>query len=391
MRRKPLHFMMLHLLLWVGLLQPDGFVEHTLVKHEYGFKPIQHFVVGNNVVVVADGGQLQQNSVSHTMSYVADCFIKIQIKDICVCAAPDQKFYSCTRNDWVGARALHVSEQLLCGSGNVVSVDAVEMVHKQQRMHAFTVDTSHIFCVTPYEIIAHNVEPVSMVGTATIVLPALTTACPPAGIVAGVAWGILGCVMFCKHRKAHRYELQHKGCFSPESRNGTTTPIASGCYEPVQNVPIVCDIKAGKEDLPTKLVHEIPENNVDKGCEFPIHVEQPILHHAATIQTDGDENRHYEGPWYNRTEDWVKEFKHKDKLGRTDHFNQGKRLFKVLKKIEDSDALKKGDYVVVDALHNDHLEVYDGSRNWKCVANFDGTKNEQKTQQAKRTLRHRAF
>src|SRR5579863_8398265 len=266
-RKKSLYFLLLHSLLWIGLLQPDGFAEHTLVRYEHGFKSIQQFVVGNNVVVVADGGQLQPYSITQTMSYVADSFVKIQIKDICVCAAPDQKFYSCTRNDWVSAQALHVSEQLLCGSGNVVCIDAVEMVHKQQRMHTFSVDTSHIFCVTPYEIIAHNIDPVSTAGTAV-----LTAICPPAGIAATVgqvvAWGVLGCIMFCKHRKAHKYELQHKGCFSPESRNGVITPVATGCYQPVQNVPIVCDIKAGNPDLPTKLIHEIPKDiGMDKSCE----------------------------------------------------------------------------------------------------------------------------
>ncbi len=380
------------MLLWFGLLQPDGFAEHTLVKYEYGFKPIQQFIVGNNVVVVAEGGQLQQNSISHTMSYVADCFIKIQIKDICVCAAPDQKFYSCTRNDWVNAQALHVSEQLLCGSGNIVSVDAVEMVHKQQKMHAFTVETSHIFCVTPYEIIAHNVDPVFTMGTATATL---AVACPPAGIAAavvqGVAWTVLGCVMFCKHRKAHRYELQHKGCFSPESRNGTTAPIATGCYEPVQNVPIVCDIKAGKADLPTQFVHEIPETNVDKGCQFPIHVEQPVTHHAATTQTENGENKRYEGPWYNRTEDWIKEHpfgqKIKDYLERTEHINQGKRVFRVTRKIEGCDGFNKGDFVVIDGLHNDHLEVFNKRGKWIRVANFDGTINHEKTTQGEKDQR----
>jgi hypothetical protein len=383
-RKKSLYCMILHLLLWMGLLQPDGFAAHTLVKHEYGFKAIQHFVVGNNVVVVADGGQLQPYSVTHTMSYVADCFIKIQIKDICVCAAPNQKFYSCTRNDWVSAHALQISEQLLCGSGNIVAVDAVEIVHKQQKMHTFTVETSHIFCVTPYEIIAHNID--SAV-TPTIVL---TLACPPAGIAAavcqGVAFGILGCVMFCKHRKAHKYELQHRGCFSPESRNDT--PTVTGCYEPVQNVPVVCDIKAGKADLPTKLVHEVPKDPVDKGCAFPIIVENSELYHAATTQTDVAENKHYNGPWYNRTEDWLKEFEHKSKLERSIYINQGKRAFKVLKDIEGCDGFKKGYYVVIDALHNDHLEVFGKDKEWKHVANFDGTKNAKKTEQGKNEPRN---
>jgi hypothetical protein len=375
-------FTFLFVLLWVGLLQPDGFAELTLVKTYGGFKPIEHFIVGNHVVVVANGGQLQPYSITHTMSYVADCFIKIQIKDICVCAAPNQKFYSCTRNDWVSAQALRVSEQLLCGSGNVVTVDAVETVYKQQKMHAFTVETRHIFCVTPYEIIAHNIDPISTAGTAV-----LSVACPPAGIAAavaqGVAWTVLGCVMYCKHRKAHKYELQHRGCFTPESRHGTTASVASGCYQPVQEVPLVCDIRAGKLDLPTKLVHEIPVSNVDQGCAFPIHAEKPELHNAATIQTDCDASKRYEGPWYNRTEDWVKEFEHKDKLERSDYVNQGKRAFKVLKNVEVCDGFKKGDFVVIDALHNDHLEVFGKDKEWKHVANFDGTKNIKKTEQGK--------
>ena len=378
---------MLHVLLWVGLLQPDGFAESTLVRTHEGFKPIEQFVVGNRVVVVAEGGQLQPYSIARTMSYVADCFIKIQIKDICVCAAPDQKFYSCTRNDWVSARALHVSEQLLCGSGNIVCVDAVEMVHKKQKMYAFTVETSHIFCVTPYEVIAHNIDPVSTAGTAV-----LSVVCPPAGIAAAIgqvaALGILGYVMFCKHRKSHKYEAQHHGCFFPESGNGVSAPVATGCYQPVQEVPIVCGIKAGKLDLPTQLVHEIPKDiGLAQGCAFPIHIEQPILHHAATTQTDGVENKRYEGPWYNRTEDWIKEFEYKDKLERSGYINQGKRAFEVLKNIEGCDGFEKGDFVVIDGLHKDHLEVFGKDKKWKNVANFDGSLNIEKTEQGAKTPR----
>ena len=382
---------MLHVLLWVGLLQPDGFAELTLVRTHEGFKPIEQFVVGNRVVVVAEGGQLQPYSIARTMSYVADCFIKIQIKDICVCAAPDQKFYSCTRNDWVSARALHVSEQLLCGSGNIVCVDAVEMVHKKQKMYAFTVETSHIFCVTPYEVIAHNIDPVSTAGTAV-----LSVVCPPAGIAAAIgqvaALGILGYVMFCKHRKSHKYEAQHHGCFFPESGNGVSAPVATGCYQPVQEVPIICDIKAGKLDLPTKLVHEIPENNIDKGCEFPIYAEKPVLHESAAKQSVSDENKRYDGPKYNRTEDWIKEHpvgqKAQNKLERTNDVIQGKRIFKVIKKIDGCNAFKKGDYIVIDALHNDHLEVYGSDKEWKCVANFDGNINEKKTIQGQQERRY---
>ena len=116
------------------------------------------------------------------------------------------------------------------------------------------------------------------------------------------------------------------------------------------------------------------------------------MHHAATKQVESEnKEKRYDGPKYNRTEDWIKEHsfgkKIKEWLQRTDYTNQGKRAFKILKDIEGCNGLKKGDYVVVDALHNDHLEVFDKYKEWKHVANFDGTKNEKKTEQAKQKPR----
>jgi filamentous hemagglutinin len=55
----------------------------------------------------------------------------------------------------------------------------------------------------------------------------------------------------------------------------------------------------------------------------------------------------------------------------------------VIKRIDDCDGFKKGDYVVVDAMHKDHLEVFDKNEKWIAVANFDGTKNEKKTEQGR--------
>jgi hypothetical protein len=386
--KKSLHFFVFHCLLWVGLLQPDGFAEHTLVRYKHGLKPIEQFIVGNHVVVVTHGGKLQPYSIAQTMSYVAHYFIKIQIKDICVCAAPDQKFYSCSRQDWVSARSLQVSEPLLCGNGKIVYVDAVETVHKQQQMHTFSLETNHIFCVTPYEILAHNIEPVAT--TAGTV--ALTVACPPAGIALAVGQvvglGVLACVMYCKHRSNSRTQIKNDGCFTPDSRN--TTPIITGCHHPISDVPVVCDIRAGQADLPTKLVHEVPEQVRDTGCVFPAERQQPLLHNAAATQTEVDKKR-YDGPTYHRTEDWVKEHpfgqKIKDCLERSMYVNQGKRAFEVLEDIEGFDGFKKGDFIVIDALHKDHLEVFGSNLKWKQVANLDGTKNIKKTEQGSKENR----
>jgi hypothetical protein len=74
-------------------------------------------------------------------------------------------------------------------------------------------------------------------------------------------------------------------------------------------------------------------------------------------------------------------------LERSTYTNQGKRAFKVIENIENCKGFKKGDYIVVDALHKDHLEVFGKDRKWKSVANFYGAKNIEKTNQGKREPR----
>jgi len=50
-------------------------------------------------------------------------------------------------------------------------------------------------------------------------------------------------------------------------------------------------------------------------------------------------------------------------------------------------GLKKSDYVVVDAMHHDHLEVFDKKGRWIQVANFDGSQNKTKTEQGQKETR----
>lgn len=381
------------LVFWITLLQSDGFAELTMVRTQQGYKPIELFRIGDYAVLVADGGQLKPYSITHTMSYVADCFIKIQIKDICVCAAPNQKFFSCTRNEWVSANALKISEQLLCGSGKTIEVSAVETVHKRQRMHTFSVQTSHVYCVTPYEIIAHNIDPVC-----TVPLIALSAACPPAAAVVAApvaVCSLLSCIMFCLHKRSQRNTVNNNGCFSPDIQlQQSKMPNVKGCYHSVPECPVVCDIKVGKETEITKITPYInPEAGKDDiKYVFPIAEQEKITsHHMAQTQNDCDESKRYAGPWYNRTEDWIKEYpfgqKIKKSLERSGYINQGKRAFEVLENVEGCNGFQKGDYVVIDAMHKDHLEVFGKDRKWKNVANFDGTFNTEKTKQGSNDAR----
>jgi filamentous hemagglutinin len=60
---------------------------------------------------------------------------------------------------------------------------------------------------------------------------------------------------------------------------------------------------------------------------------------------------------------------------------QGKRAYRLKKKIPSLTGISRGEFVVIDALHKDHLEVYDKHGDWIHAANFDGTKNVEKTNQ----------
>jgi hypothetical protein len=53
-----------------------------------------------------------------------------------------------------------------------------------------------------------------------------------------------------------------------------------------------------------------------------------------------------------------------------------KRAFQAMKNF---DHIKKKQYIVLDGLHKNHLELYGSDRRWLGVINFDGILNEQLT------------
>ena len=106
-----------------------------------------------------------------------------------------------------------------------------------------------------------------------------------------------------------------------------------------------------------------------------------------TLDAEDSQRERYNGQTYNRTEDWIKNHPlpddAKQAFERTNLGMQGKRAYRLKKKIASFTGISQGEYVVIDALHKDHLEVYDKHGKWTHVSNFDGSKNETKTEQAK--------
>ncbi|HSC24710.1 MAG TPA: polymorphic toxin-type HINT domain-containing protein [Candidatus Babeliales bacterium] len=134
-----------------------------------------------------------------------DRFIKIIVTNDCICSASDQKFYLADKNRWICADELIVSDKLLCGDGNVVCIDMIEIVYQQQEMYALSVEKSHLFYVGHAGIIAHNIEPVS---STTAVVAVLSFICPPAGaaVIVGeiIAFGFVGLGCYCAHKKTSK-------------------------------------------------------------------------------------------------------------------------------------------------------------------------------------------
>jgi len=239
----------------------------------------------------------------------------------------------------------------------------------------------------------------------TVVMRACPQATPVVMIaktaVKGIAFGF-GKFVIDKIRN-YRQRKKEARC----TKNDHKKQEETGCFKVAQEPIIVhiYPIQDGNQDIGCRIIVPSEKQNISApGCVsaaeetknsshiFPVvqNKEPMILLKQADTEVDS-ENKQYPGPWYDRTEDWIKEYPFGQKvakhLERSKYTNQGKRAFRVINNIEGCDGFKKGDFVVIDALHKDHLEVFDKWKEWKGVANFDGTKNENKTAQGNNTPR----
>jgi hypothetical protein len=161
--------------------------------------------------------------------------------------------------------------------------------------------------------------------------------------------------------------------------------------------------------MPPLVTPMIPQEKQKPGCERPpVEILKPLINvppleadhwgnyiHTQAKPSDKDKagekekEKRYDGPTYGRTEDWIKNNPLGKEFERTDRGMQGKRAFRLKNKIPALTGISEGEYVVVDAAHKDHLEVYNKHGEWTHVANFDGTKNIEKTRQGEREPRQK--
>src|SRR5690606_22842575 len=165
----------------------EGFIAGTLVATPNGLIPIEQLAV-NDYVAYPHKAKPNNCRISCThYPHVNQC-IKITIANKTIYSAPNQQFYSVTRNKWIQAQNITPLEISLCCNKKIAMVMTVELIEQPTSMHTLTVQQSHVYCVSPYKIITHNFEP----GSASLVTAYISIACPPMAPVTIIAQAIFG-------------------------------------------------------------------------------------------------------------------------------------------------------------------------------------------------------
>ena len=350
---------------------------------------------------------------------------------------PMQEFYVPEQRKWLPAYMLKPGDALLTSYLTVQPIVLKEFVHKSLKVYMIEVDRMHTFFVGKHSILTHNMFlPMAMslsaaVPFGSVVAGSIGSFFGAAALSAGFTFGGLAgiAIKAWYDNRVHRYKMPQYDAISInrycDIQKEQSKIQQLGSYEPHNTLqfpsqhifPIECPSDQTHIGCVEINVHALGNNHiylydktaeqqktVESGCfqptnqnkEFGSHSrEKPSVkeksNDSGSKKDDCKEKGQYNGPWYNRTEDWINEHpigqKIKNSLERSQYTNQGKRAFKVIKDIEGCDGFKKGDYVVVDAMHKDHLEVFGKDKKWKSVANFDGSKNIEKTKQGSREAR----
>jgi len=331
------NILLLSLFFLIGSLKTEGFTAETLVHTQYGAIPIEQLIIGD--YVITDGAILHTYPITYIAHLQVNTYIKIKIENNYIYTSLNQKFYLPNKQQWVSAHTLAPFDELLCINGDTVCIDEINVMHEPQIMYALSVATSHKFCISPYRIITHNIEPVTT-GTVAAMTIVLSAACPPAG--AAIAIGKVVTCLVAGLGIYHLYKKNKKNsnrCFSPDDN---PTPQITPCF-PTTNIVKKSDSgctimveNTTKNSLP--IPYEKPEVTII-GCALPkAETTSSILCFEDTQKDTTIEAQRYNGPKYNRTEDWIKEHpfgqKIKKSLERSCYVNQGKRAFELIKKLD---------------------------------------------------------
>ncbi|HSC25173.1 MAG TPA: polymorphic toxin-type HINT domain-containing protein [Candidatus Babeliales bacterium] len=140
----------------LNLLKAEGFIAGTLVKTKYGYLPIEQLTIGNDIIAHEYNDVLEEQSITAITQYKTNQLIKININNITIFTAPDQKFYSYNQNKWIFAHELTTSDTLMNSHGKAITIDAITIINEQQTMYSISLANSHTFYISSENILVHN-------------------------------------------------------------------------------------------------------------------------------------------------------------------------------------------------------------------------------------------
>jgi hypothetical protein len=400
-----LKIQLLCLLFYVTLCNGEGFLASTKVKTECGNFSIEHLTINDYLISYGSGAAWVTAIIRHQIN----SYIKVHLQDVCIGVAPDQKFLT-AHDGWVAAEQLVPTQLLVTLDNQYIPIDQIEIVNEQVVAYALTVEPNHTFSVSHHELVVHNVAPFIVIAAkfvfdfgvfATVEFVGASMAAGIAGL--GAYFGIKAL-----HSNTHDRDivpvirLENEGCFKPDDNANQPQICITPFEEPKKDGSVPCP---GVDSVTwtARNVVSCPDitamlPSIESGVYIlPIEpIVSELIHTAEAVDVIGNKQHEeskgrYDGPTYHRTEDWIVHHPFgqliQDALARSDYVNQGKRAFEVTKKLDNCEGFDKGDYVVIDAQHKDHLEVFNAKAKWTHVANFDGTKNHEKTKQGQQTKR----
>ncbi len=320
-----------------------------------------------------------------------------------------QEFYIPKIDQWIPAYKLIIGDELLTSNMTTKPITYIKFTSNFLPIYLFEVENSHTFFVGKHSILTHNIAMPTIwmgfsafCGNGGTIVAAGNSFFGPMSLIINLS---IGALQFAIAKIISRSSSQKEkeipiqvirdcgSSYIPEHK----TPEREPCLNEIKTLTYTCETE---QQSSTFVVSPSPCNySLQNPILNNINYEYGSTHLSARIDatpliqsclTSSEQQKdRYNGPKYHRTEDWVKEFEEQTKkvFEKTNFKPHGQRVFKIIRDIPGT-ALKKGMYVALDALHKDHLEVYGKNREWIFVINFDGTINEQKTEQAKKTKRY---
>ena len=115
--------------------------------------------------------------ITQNIHFRTDSFIKITIGNSTISCSPTQLFYSYDQQRWINAQDLTLNNFLMNDEGDAVIIDSLEYIQQPCILYALSLKTNHTYCISPYNIIVHNIVPVMFIAwpLAPTIIPAIKT------------------------------------------------------------------------------------------------------------------------------------------------------------------------------------------------------------------------